>query len=365
MKVVLFSDLHLDTSFSWLNPVAARRRRQALRETLGRIVELTIQEEADVLLCGGDLYEQERFTPDTGEFLKRTFERLYPMPVFLAPGNHDWWGPESLYRRVSWSPNVHVFTEPRLRPIEVANGLTLWGGAHQAPANTDNFLSRFGVDRSGVNIALFHGSERAWFVEQGEDKQAYAPFDAAELDRSGLDHAFLGHFHKPKNAERFTYPGNPDPLSFGEEGQRGALVATVESDGSMIRAVRSVATTSIYEIRVDLTGCGSQQDVRDAIAGQLRGLSGFARVTLHGELGRELDLPPGDLDTVAPHMDGVQVRIGETTVAYDMDALSRERTVRGQFVRDVLGSDLPADQRRRVLMTGLRALDQTGDLEVP
>jgi len=365
LKVILFSDLHLDTSFSWLKTRAARRRRQALRDTMGKIIDLAAREQADALLCGGDLYEQDRFTPDTAEFLRATFESLHPMPVFLSPGNHDWWGPESLYRRVSWSPNVHVFTESRLRPVELADGVTLWGAAHLAPANTDDFLTGFDVRREGVNLALFHGSERTWFVEQGEGKQPHAPFDAVEIERSGLHHAFLGHFHKPKNAELFTYPGNPDPLSFGEEGRRGALIATVASDGAITRDNRAVATTTVHEISVDLTGCASQQDVRDNIAELLRGLSGFVRITLEGELGRDVDLPPGDLDAVAPQMDGIQVRFGEIAVAYDVEALSHERTVRGQFVRDVLESGLPPDQRRRVLVTGLRAFDQSGDLEVP
>ena len=58
MKVVHFSDLHLDAPFAWLGgqPQVARKRRQALRDTLSRIVELTVAAQADALLCGGDLY---------------------------------------------------------------------------------------------------------------------------------------------------------------------------------------------------------------------------------------------------------------------------------------------------------------------
>ncbi len=305
LKLVLFSDLHLDISFTWMEPRVARRRRQALRDTLVRIIDLAIAERADALLCGGDLYEQDRFTPDTGEFLRGAFERLHPMPVLLAPGNHDWWGEESLYRRVGWSPNVHVFERVRLRPFELADGFTVWGGAHQAPANTDDFLTRFSVDRGGVNVALFHGSERVWFTQQEQPKQPHAPFDAFEIEQAGLHHAFLGHFHRPKNAERFTYPGNPDPLSFGEDGLRGAVVAMIGPDGT------------------------------------------------------------GDLNALAPHIDGLQVRLGTVHVAYDFEAVAQERTVRGQFVRDALNSGLSADEQRRVLATGLRALDGREDLEAP
>jgi exonuclease SbcD len=365
VKLVLFSDLHLDSSFTWMEPKAARRRRQALRDTLLRIADLAMAERADVLLCGGDLYEQDRFTPDTGEFLRSAFEQLYPMPVLLAPGNHDWWGEESLYRRVSWSPNVHVFTGVRLRPFELAEGFTVWGGAHRAPANTDDFLTQFAVDRGGMNVALFHGSERVWFTKQEQPKQPHAPFDAVEIEQARLHHAFLGHFHRPKHAELFTYPGNPDPLSFGEDGRRGAVVATIGPDGTVDRQTRVVAATSVHELTVDVSGCASQQDVRDTIRGRLAGVAGFVRVTLEGELGTEVDLPPGDLNALAPHSDGVQVRLGTVHVAYDLEAIAHERTVRGQFVRDVLDADLSADEQRRVLVTGLRALDRRDDLEVP
>ncbi len=364
MKLVLFSDLHLDTSFMWMEPKFARRRRQALRDTLLRIVDLAVTEHADALLCGGDLYEQDRFTPDTAEFLRDAFERVHPTPVLVSPGNHDWWGPHSLYRRVSWSPNVRIFTEGRLRPFELEDGFTVWGGAHQAPANTDDFLAQFAVDRDGENVALFHGSERGWFTEQEQGKQPHAPFDAYEIERARLGHAFLGHFHRPKQAELFTYPGNPDPLSFGEDGVRGAVIAMISADGRLERRTEFVATTTVQDVAVDVSGCASQQDVRDAVEARLRGATGFVRLTLQGELGREVDLPPDDLQSLAPHIEGLQVRLDSIQVAYDFAAIKEERTVRGQFVRDVLHSALPPEEQHRVLTTGLRALDERDDLEV-
>jgi len=70
-------------------------------------------------------------------------------------------------------------------------------------------------------------------------------------------------------------------------------------------------------------------------------------------------LRPVNLDALVP-------RLGRVCVAYDYDRLAEEPTVRGQFVRDVLAAaELTEDERRRVLVTGLRALDGRGDeLEV-
>ena len=52
LKLVLFADLHLDAPFAWLggSQLAARRRRQALRETIRNIMRLAREVQADALL---------------------------------------------------------------------------------------------------------------------------------------------------------------------------------------------------------------------------------------------------------------------------------------------------------------------------
>ena len=183
MKLMHFADLHLDAPFRWAQVEAARARRQALRQTLERICELAVGRAADALCCGGDLYEQERFTPDTAEFLRTTFAGLAPLRVFIAPGGiMTGSGLRAFTGQVEWPANVHVFTEGRLTPAELADGFTLWGAAHRAPANTGNFLGDgFRVDRAGVHVALFHGSEQGGLAFQEEGKIPHAPFRAAEI----------------------------------------------------------------------------------------------------------------------------------------------------------------------------------------
>ncbi len=364
MKLVLFSDLHLDAPFEWAPRPLARRRRQALRDALTRIVALAAEVRADALFCGGDLYEQDRFAPDTAEFLRQSFAAAAPLPIYLAPGNHDWYGPESLYRRIGWTPNVHVFSHDRLEAVTLAEGLTLWGAAHCAPANTDGFLESFRVDRGGVHLALFHGSERSWLRAQGSGKVPHASFESAQLERAGLHHAFLGHYHCPVDAERHTYPGNPEPLTFGEDGERGVVIATIGTDGTVARERRSVRATELGDVDVDLTGCATAQEARERVATALTGRTGAARVTLSGELAPEADVAPHDLEDAAPWLEAIVVRAGALRAAYDIDAIAEEATVRGQFVRDVRAADLSDDERRRVLITGLRALDGRADLDV-
>ncbi len=363
MKLLLFADLHLDAPFAWASPETARSRRRNRRETLSRILALAEEQAVDGILSAGDLFEHERVSPDTLAFLQAAFAGT-DIPVFLAPGNHDWLSDRSPYALVEWSPNVHVFTDQRLAPVTLADGLTLWGAAHRAPANTDGFFAGFRPDRGGQHLALAHASERSLLGWQEEGKQPHAPFDARDIAEAGIAHAFLGHYHLPRDADRHTYPGNPDPLEFGEDGDRGAVVVTVQPDGGVVRERHVVSVSRVHDLTVSLVGSTHEDEVREAVSTALAGLDGCVRVTLEGEVGPAARVDVRDLARLGEHLDGLSVRVGQLGVAQDLDAIRSEQTVRGQFVRAATETIEDPELRRRVVLTGLRALQGRSDLEV-
>jgi DNA repair protein SbcD/Mre11 len=117
---------------------------------------------------------------------------------------------------------------------------------------------------------------------------------------------------------------------------------------------------------VDIAGCSNQQEVRDRIASAVQSLRGIARITLEGEIGPDVDLKIEDLDNKPASLEQVVVRMGNIQISYDFQAIAVEATVRGQFVKNVLADSALADEeRRRILVTGLRALEGREDLEVP
>jgi DNA repair protein SbcD/Mre11 len=363
VKLLLFADLHLDAPFAWARPETARLRRANRRETLTRILALADAERVDAVLCAGDLFEHDRVTPDTVAFLQASFART-DRRIVLAPGNHDWLSPRSPYAITDWSPNVHLFRESILTPLPVAEGLTLWGAAHRAPANTDGFFAGFRPDRGGIHLALAHASERSLLGWQEAGKQPHAPFDASEIAEAGLSHAFLGHYHLPRDAERHTYPGNPDPLEFGEDGDRGAVLVEVQPDGGVQRERRRVAVSEVADVTVTIDEARHANDVQEAVTASIAGLAGCVRVTVEGELAPGVTLDLQELQRLGPHLDGLQVRAGRIGLGYDLDSIAAESTVRGQFVRDALSEIGDDDARRRVVLTGLRALEGRADLEV-
>jgi DNA repair exonuclease SbcCD nuclease subunit len=218
-----------------------------------------------------------------------------------------------------------------------------------------------------VNVALFHGSESTGFSWQEEGKVAHAPFSAEEIARAGFTHALLGHYHRPTDGPTHTYPGNPDPLEFGEDGERGAVLVHVEDDGSVRRDRYRVASTVVEDVTVDIDGVSHTDQAQSLVREVLASHQGFVRLTLEGEISPDVDLDPAEFSTaaVAPHLGALTTRLGKLRAGYDFEALAQEPTVRGQFVRDAQSSaDLGEDERRRVLITGLRALAGHDDLAV-
>jgi hypothetical protein len=118
----------------------------------------------------------------------------------------------------------------------------------------------------------------------------------------------------------------------------------------------------VHDLSLSVSGCTTQQAIRDQLAMLLDGRQGLARVTLAGELDPRIDLHVDDLKDVSHGLEGLQIRLGDVWPAYDLAAIGAEPTVRGRFVRDVLGATLDEDERRRVLLVGLRALEGRADL---
>jgi DNA repair exonuclease SbcCD nuclease subunit len=365
MTLAVVADVHLDVPFAWAGPEVGRRWRAHVRDALTNVVEVCLERQVDALLIAGDLYEHERFTPDTVRFVEDTFAKVDPVPVLVAPGNHDWLAPASLYRQARFGSNVHLFDTAHLSPYALADGCTLWGGAHLRPRGTEGFLDGFRVDRGGVHLALFHGSEVSGFALQGADKHEHAPFRAEQVPAAGLHFAFVGHYHHPTASRHHAYPGSPQPLTFGTPAG-GLLLAQVDDDGSVAIERVDVAAAELHDLQIDVSGCETSTSLRDRVARSLAGLEGAARVDLVGELGTDLEWHDDLLRDVAPCLDALKLRTSGLTAAIDVEALAALDTVEGEFVRLVRArADLDDDMRRRVILTGLRALAGRDDLEVP
>ncbi len=360
MKLLAFSDVHLDSKFGWASRDVARRQRQRLREGVTWAFEQAQAEGAAAVLIAGDLFEHELVSPDTVAFLRRTFKRA-GLQVFAAPGNHDPASKESPYCRRDWSDNVHIFRETRFTSKRLADGITLWGAAHRKPVDTPGFFDDgFRVDKSrgsgdGVHIAVFHGEERL-AAFQGQHR--HAPFDGEQIAAAGFGHAVVGHSHNPADRPTWTRLGSLEQLAFNSA-YGGPVLLEVENS-EVTRRRLDPRPPSLHSLSVDLTEAETADEARERVARALIGLVGAARVRLTGEpenLHLHTDDFAGGTFDKPEDIDQVLVDTSGLTPPYDLEQIEKEPTVRGMFVRRVRSADLDRETERLVLLAGLRALD--------
>ncbi len=363
------ADVHLDRAFggSGMTAGLAADRRRELRDAFRRFIDLALERKVDAVTIGGDLYEHDRFTLDTGHFLRQQLERLAPIPAFIAPGNHDPYVPESLYRQIEWPANVTIFSEPTFQPTPLGDGLTLWGAGHNGPALRDNLLQGFHVSGPGRHILLFHGSD-THAVPEG--KPTHAPFQPSDIGATGAHFALLGHYHQarlsPRDNPIFAYPGTPEPLGFDEEGDHFVLLLHLSHDA--IRPDVLPFGRVVYRShRLDVSSFLTSDEIRSAIESLAPVEDGaaplIARVILQGQLQPEVDLDREALLNACAEPFAFLDIVNSTYSAYDFDELAEESTTKGTYVRllrrkmeALTGPDLEIAQD--ALLYGLHAFDK-------
>jgi DNA repair exonuclease SbcCD nuclease subunit len=344
--IVHCADVHLETTFR--DARGGAYRRSALADAFVRVVDEAIARNADALTIGGDLYEAERAGPQTARFLATAFAR-FGKPVFVAPGNHDPYGPQHLLARGAMPPNVRVFDEAAWRPYALAEGITLWGFGHTGAEPGRPFAgTRF--DREGVQIAIVHGSDEE---RCPPGKRATAPFTADEVAASGASLVLTGHYHGGYTVERegkplVAYPGSLEPIKFGE-GAHGMLVVRVADDGAIALEHVNVGRTRLIDLTIPCDGATDDRAIKTTVAAALAafGTDDFVRARLTGMTAPGTRVEPDLLADAFPHLGSLA--IVDDTDPCDPEELAQERTVRGHSIGDLLqlARSAPSDSEER------------------
>ena len=328
LKLIHAADLHLDSPFAGLRPERAAQRRREQRQLLERLAALAAEKQADLVLLAGDLLDGGTVYQETAAALAAALGAM-PCPVLIAPGNHDYFGPDSIYAAVEWPGNVHIFTAERPEAVEFpALHCTVYGRAFCAPHQEESPLAGLRAEGEGLKLAVLHGE-----VEGGGD---YGPITRQEIAASGLDYLALGHIHQYSGLQRegatfWAYPGCPEGRGFDETGEKGALY--VELEPGVCRAeLVSLCARRYRVLSADITGTDPAAAVRAAVPGEYR--EDICRVLLTGERGEQ----PLDLAALEGELSGLCYGLtlrDRTRVSRDLWAKAEDDGLVGLFLQEM------------------------------
>lgn len=353
VKILHTADIHLDSPFTAFSPGAAEKRREALRRSFLRLIEKAKEEQVQVFLISGDLFDTEFATRDTALMLKNAFASFPSCAFFIAPGNHDPFTPASVYATAEFTDNVHVFRGREC--IELHDiGVRVFGYGFVSSICDESTVTGYDIPDDGmVNILVCHGDMSGVLSSNG-------PVTRREIGDSKFDYVALGHIHKGtgvccENGVFYAYPGCLCGRSFDETGIKSALVGTVS------KGETSLLPVSVAEMRYETVSC----DVSDAVSRRnalemLRSAAAVypagtaVRISAEGETGEEYLFSPDELSGLTE----CDVIITDNTrPAFSFTSTESENTLKGAFYRIMekrISESKPGSEEYRTLVKALK-----------
>lgn len=253
IKILHSADLHLDSPFEGLPESKAAIRRGEQRRLLSKLALIAAEERVDMVLLSGDLLDSANTYFETGEELIRSLNGINA-PVFIAPGNHDYYCARSPYARLKLPDNVRVFRENSISAYDLPGlGVRVYGAAF-IDSRCQPLLEGFCAERKQglTNILCVHGEVGAGIGSP------YNPIGEEQLARCGMDYVALGHVHKASGLLRagetwYSWPGCPEGRGFDETGEKTVNIIELE-DGECVLRTRAIASRRYEVLKVDVTG---------------------------------------------------------------------------------------------------------------
>lgn len=335
MRIIHCADIHLDSALS-TNMVAmqAHTRREELVKTWVDMVEYAQEHNIQVIIIAGDWFDTSNISVQTANIVAGTIKKYKDIDFLYLPGNHD---EKACVDMLGEHKNLKVFG-----------------------VDGDDF--RYGkVVVSGYRKKLNLATEDINIVVAHEDMP-----DVKSLAGKNIDYLALGHIHKYMEGRidtrgRWCYCGCLEARGYDEAGRHGFVVLDIEDTVASELVLWGHRQVHNIEVEVSYDSGESGMDtimIADKIAEKLAGISGkdMVRVVLKG------NLAPGDVINTAyiynyfkDKFFGFKIE-DLTAMILDVDAISKERSLKGEFIRAVMASKETEDMKRSIIRCGLSAL---------
>lgn len=350
MKIIHCSDIHLDSPMEHnLTAAQARERNAEICATFGRLVRYALEHQVDAVLIAGDLFDGERVSARTADFVMDRIRQAEGVDFLYLRGNHD--ARRSDFEEQELPENLKVFrgdwTGYRYGNV-VITGMELdrekWDAAYDA----------LQLQPEDVNIVTLHGQVS---TQSGEEL-----IPLPKLREKHIDYLALGHIHSCQ-LERlddrgvWCYCGCLEGRGFDECGEKGFMLLDIQ-DGQVKPTFVPFAKRTLREVTVDISELSTISQLQSAMEQAAEGIpsGSLVKFTLTGTytLQTQKDLP-FLLKMLEPEFYFVKIK-DESRLKIEKESYQHDVSLKGEFIRMVMASDKPEDEKEQIILCGIRAL---------
>ena len=358
MKILHCADIHLGSSLeTHLDETQAKDLRNSMLKSFSNMVEKGSEQGARLVLIAGDLFDSSAVDRKTEHYVLDTVRQHPEMDFLCLSGNHD--GGFAFSNEWKTLPNFKPFSSEEWTSYSYDDGngkLTVSG---YGGSLSEKVLESF-PQTEGTHLAVLHGQISSSY---GEDRIVLR-----SLAGKGIDYLALGHYHtyqtgKLDSRGLYAYSGCLSGRGFDECGEHGYVCLDIDvmaMEGSRVRMTFCPLPGLLFRtVSVDLSEAHTLQDI-EKIAKKTLDASASAedavKVILTGNCDPDLEL---DIPYLLSEWKGKYYFLkiqNDCRLAISPESYREDISLRGEFVRQVMASDLPEEKKDRILQYGLAAL---------
>lgn len=357
IKVLHCADLHFDTPFKELSKEVSDTSKNELLEVFKNIIDLAIDENIEVLLIAGDVFDNLTVNKNTLFFISDQIRRINNIKVFISPGNHDPYNEKSFYNMINWPENVYIFKgDMEFKEVKELN-LIVWGAGFRNNYENETLLRGVNVDNDKINIMILHGE-----IASTSSKNEYNPIYINDIYNSNIDYIALGHRHKfsgilKEGMTTYAYSGCPQGRGFDEEGEKGVIIGEVYRGGTDLRFF-PVCKRKYVTKEINITGSNNYDEVIFKILSDLSDEEinkNFYKIILKGELKEHFNLKENLLIEKLKNKFYYIKIINNTSIEINLEELSKDYSIKGKFIAKILEKLKDAsDDNKEILKLALK-----------
>ncbi len=341
MYIIHTADLHLGSALTGIYPAdIATKRRKELADTFLRMVSYAAEYGIRAILIAGDLFDTENASPTVRDTVLSAIREHPAISFYYLRGNHDTLSlgnvPENLF-----------FFGKDFTAYSLGEGIMLYG----AEEPTKKHCEELSPAENNVNLVMLHGQT----VESGFGKYTV---NLRALQGKHIDYLALGHLHTHKEGVldlrgSYVYAGTPEPRGFDEAGEKGFYILKVER-GLVERRFVPFSMRTVHIVELPLSPADTEDTAYALLEDLLSPIPDKDIVRLI--LSTPLPLSAAAAKTLLSRFFYSEVKQTERKPVLGAEAFLDEISLRGEFVRLVLSSELTEEEKNDILHYGLSAL---------
>ena len=360
MRIIHCADIHLCSKLSAnLEGSKRKERRAELLSTFLRMVDYADENEIDAIIVAGDLFDTGNISVTARNAVSDAIMNHPLIRFYYLRGNHD---ADAFLSQLPEIPNNLKLFGTDWTTYEQGGNVTV-SGVELTSENSTLIYDTLVLENDKINIVVLHGQETG-YVQKSANKAENIAVD--KLKGKGIDYLALGHIHGYRMEQLdkrgvYCYCGCLEGRGFDECGEKGFVLLEIDEATDTVEPVFiPFAKRKLFEIYADVSEAETTSEAEETIREQLTAKhitpESMVKVVLQGYVSVTAEL---DTELLKKRFedDYYFIKIyDETKHKLTTSQFMHEASLKGEFVRKVMASELEEDMKAEVIRFGLRAL---------